>query len=140
MHGMLDGWFHRQHQDQAFATMRKKRNAAMAMMMEGSVGHGPEDKDATWEFIIEFCKAAIRIRLNEDGNLKPVKIESCWLEKFMTPSGKGSSCWRLLPIQNLRETSPLLIGFPMQILPRFGKPTEIPNLINPNKGINHDEK
>jgi len=79
MHGMRDDWFKKHHQDEAVATMRKKRNAAMGMMMEGSVGHAPVNKETTWSFIVEFCKAAIRVRLGEDGTLKPVNINSGWL-------------------------------------------------------------
>jgi len=79
MHGMLDDWFHRNDQDKAVATMRKKRNAAMAMMLEASVGHSPVNEAKTWEFIVEYCKAAMRIRLGDNGRLKPLKIESGWL-------------------------------------------------------------
>lgn len=79
MHGMLDDWFHRHGQDQTVANMRRKRDAAMAMMLEGSVGHGPVNAETTWAFIVEFCKAAMRIRLGRDGKLRPVNIESGWL-------------------------------------------------------------
>jgi len=59
--------------------LRKQRNAPVAMMLEGNVSHGPVDPTATWEFIVEFCKAAMRIRLGKDSELRPVVIEKGWI-------------------------------------------------------------
>ncbi len=80
MHGQIDQ-FVNAGQEQTVKNLRKDRNAALAMMMEGNVGHGPVDKgqNATWTFIVQFCEAAMRIRLNDDGTLKPVIIENGWL-------------------------------------------------------------
>jgi hypothetical protein len=80
MHGLIDPFF-KNGQEQTVKNLRKERNAALAMMIEANVAHGAVDKDqnATWEFIIQFCEAAMRIRLNQDGTLKPVVIEQGWL-------------------------------------------------------------
>ncbi|WPJ96242.1 hypothetical protein SH580_00815 [Coraliomargarita algicola] len=79
MCGTADKYLLRSRQDEVVAKMRQTRDAAMCVMMEGGVGHGPADADATWEFITEYLKAAMRIRLAEDGTLKPVDIEAGWL-------------------------------------------------------------
>ncbi|MCM2371806.1 hypothetical protein [Aporhodopirellula aestuarii] len=79
MCGTIDKYLLRSRQDQVVAKMRETRNAAMCVMMEGGVGHGPADADSAWELITEFCKAAMRVRLGEDGTLKPIDIESGWL-------------------------------------------------------------
>lgn len=47
--------------------------------VESGVGHSPADGEATWEFITEFLRAAMRVRLNADGSLKPIAIEQGWL-------------------------------------------------------------
>jgi dienelactone hydrolase len=79
MCGTIDKYFLAARQDQVVATLRKECNAAMNIMMEADVGHSPADADSTWLFITDFLKAAMRIRLNEDGTLKPVEIEKGWL-------------------------------------------------------------
>ena len=80
MHGNLDP-FVKKNQEQTIKNLRKNRNAPIAMMMEGNVSHRPVEKNenATWDFIIQFCEAALRVRLNDDGTLKPVVIEQGWL-------------------------------------------------------------
>ncbi len=78
MHGHKDRWLEN-GQEQIVKRLRRERNAAVAMMLEANVGHGPVDADATWEFIAAFCEAAMRVRLNEDGSLKPVTIKNGWL-------------------------------------------------------------
>lgn len=80
MHGQLDK-FADNGQQQTIKNLRKERNAAAGLMMEAYTGHGPveKDHDATWDFIIAFCEAAMRTRLNEDGSLRPVDIETGWL-------------------------------------------------------------
>lgn len=80
MHGGIDPFF-KNGQEPTVKRLRQERNAALAMMLEGNVAHGPVDKEqnATWDFIAAFCEAAMRIRLNEDGTLKPVVIEQGWL-------------------------------------------------------------
>ena len=78
MHGHMDQWL--EHgQEGIVKHLRSARNAPVAMMLEGNVGHGPVNPAATWEFIVEFCKAAMRIRLGDDNQLRPVKIEQGWL-------------------------------------------------------------
>ena len=79
MCGTSDKYLRNSRQDKVVAKLRKERNAAMNVMMEGGVGHAPADQVATWEFITEFLKAAMRVRLAEDGSLKPVDIKSGWL-------------------------------------------------------------
>jgi pimeloyl-ACP methyl ester carboxylesterase/predicted lactoylglutathione lyase len=77
--GEVDSYFTTHRQDLAVQSMRSTRDAAMGMMVEGGLAHGMPDADATWTFVVEFCKAAMRIRLNEDGSLNPVNIETGWL-------------------------------------------------------------
>lgn len=79
MCGTADKYLKNARQDRVVANLRKTRNAAMCVMMEGGVGHAPADQDSTWVFITEFLKAAMRVRLAEDGTLNPVSIESGWL-------------------------------------------------------------
>ena len=88
MHGRLDGWL-KHKQDETVQNMRKYRNAAMCMMMEGNVGHGPVNKETTWEFIVEFCTAAMKARLSEGNTLKPVDINSGWLGAIYDPKGEN---------------------------------------------------
>ncbi len=80
MHGLIDPFF-KNGQEETIKNLRKDRNAPLALMLEANVAHGPVDKDqnATWDFIAAFAEAAMRIRLNEDGTLKPVVIENGWL-------------------------------------------------------------
>ncbi len=79
MLGTVDKYFLNGRQDETVKEMRKTRNAAMSTMMEAGVGHGPVDVDIVWEFVVGFCKAAMRVRLGDDGELKPIKIEDGWL-------------------------------------------------------------
>jgi hypothetical protein len=80
MHGVIDPFF-KNGQVETVKNLRQERNAPLAMMLEANVAHWPVDKDqnATWDFIAAFCEAAMRIRLNNDGTLKPVIIEQGWL-------------------------------------------------------------
>ncbi|MEJ0086745.1 MAG: hypothetical protein WDO72_13745 [Pseudomonadota bacterium] len=80
LHGLIDPFF-KNGQEETVKHLRQERNAAMAMMLEANVAHDPVDKgqDATWDFIAAFSEAAMRIRLNDDGTLKPVFIENGWL-------------------------------------------------------------
>lgn len=80
LHGLIDPFFEN-GQEETVKHLRQERNAAMAMMLEANVAHDPVDKgqDATWDFIAAFSEAALRIRLNDDGTLKPVVIENGWL-------------------------------------------------------------
>jgi len=80
MHGNIDP-FAKNGQEQTIKNLRANRNAPIALMMEGNVAHSPVEKEqiATWDFIAAFCEAAMLIRLNEDGSLKPVALEQGWL-------------------------------------------------------------
>jgi hypothetical protein len=78
MHGQKDQWLDH-GQEQIVKHLRGARDAPVTMMLEGNVGHGPVNPAATWEFIVEFCKAAMRVRLGEGGQLRPVVIEQGWL-------------------------------------------------------------
>lgn len=94
MHGQLDKWLDN-GQELAVKDLRSQRNAPVAMMLEGNVGHGPVDPVATWEFIVDYCRALLRTRLNEDGSLRPVVIEEGWLGGLYDRSIGGQ---QLLPI------------------------------------------
>lgn len=80
LHGMIDPFF-KNGQEQTVKHLRQERNAAMAMMIEANVAHGPVDKDqnATWDFIAAFAEAVMRTRINDDGSIRPMVIESGWL-------------------------------------------------------------
>lgn len=94
MHGQLDKWLENGH-EQAVKDLRSQRNAPVAMMLEGNVGHGPVDPVATWEFIVDYCKALLRTRLNDDGSLRPAVIEDGWLGGLYDRQAGGQ---QLLPI------------------------------------------
>ncbi|MGJ8643914.1 MAG: hypothetical protein ACSHX9_10935 [Luteolibacter sp.] len=79
MLGTVDKYFLNGRQDDTVKELRKTRDAAMCSLLEAGVGHGPVDPDIVWEFVVEFCKAALRVRLGDDGELKPIKIEDGWL-------------------------------------------------------------
>ncbi|MGJ8656599.1 MAG: hypothetical protein ACSHX6_09105 [Akkermansiaceae bacterium] len=79
MLGTVDKYFLNGRQDETVKEMRKTRDAAMNTMLEAGVGHGPVDPDIVWEFVVEFCKAAMRARLGDDGKLKLIKIEAGWM-------------------------------------------------------------
>jgi hypothetical protein len=76
LHGQLDQWFEN-GQEAAFRHLRSKRNAPVTMMVEGNVGHGPVDLDATWELIVSFCEACLRLRGVQD--LREVNPAEGWL-------------------------------------------------------------
>lgn len=76
LHGLRDKFF--TGQEQTVDMLRSQRNAAVCMTMEPFVSHWPADREATYDFIHEFCEACLRIRMNDDG-LKPVDINSGWL-------------------------------------------------------------
>jgi hypothetical protein len=63
------------------------------------VGHGPVDagQNATWRFIVEFCEAAMRIRLKDDGTLKPVDIEQGWLGAIYDRAQGGQQTLAIAP-------------------------------------------
>lgn len=78
LHGHLDDWL-KHGQEQAVRDLRRQRNAPVAMMLEGEVGHGPEDTPATWRFVCDYYRTLLRTRLNADGSLRPVVIKEGWL-------------------------------------------------------------
>lgn len=99
MHGHLDEWLEN-GQEQAVKDLRRLRNAPVAMMLEGNVGHGPIDPEGTWQFIVDFCKSLLRTRLNADGTLRPAVIEEGWLGGYYDRSAGGQ---QLLPIAPYAE-------------------------------------
>lgn len=96
MHGHKDQWLDH-GQEETVKRLRRERNAPVAMMLEANVGHGPVDPDATWAFITNFCEAAMRIRLNEDGSLKPVEIKNGWLGETYDRSEGGQQDLTVAP-------------------------------------------
>jgi pimeloyl-ACP methyl ester carboxylesterase len=100
MHGQLDALLDKHSQDKGVMEMRRTRNAPVAMMLEGSVDHAPVDRDATWEFVVQFCEAAMRARLGDNGKLKPVNIEQGWLGGIYDRTKAGQ---QLLPIAPFAE-------------------------------------
>lgn len=99
MHGHLDDWL-KHGQERTVKRLRSERQAPVAMMLEGNVGHGPANPDATWTFIVQFCEAVMRHRLQPDGSLKPVDIESGWLGGIYDREVAGQ---QLLPIAPYKE-------------------------------------
>jgi hypothetical protein len=89
MVGTADGYFNPEYdptggrrgsrQDTTVYSLRQNHNAPVNIMVEGGVAHHPKDHEATWGFIFEYLRAAMRIRLAEDGTLKNINIESGWL-------------------------------------------------------------
>lgn len=79
MLGTVDKYFVNGRQDETVKELRRTRDGAICTMMESGVGHGPVDSDIVWEFVVEFCKATLRVRLADDGELKPIQIEDGWL-------------------------------------------------------------
>lgn len=96
MHGHLDQWLEN-GQEEAVKNLRRQREAPVAMMLEAHVGHGPVDRDATWAFIVEFCKAAMRVRLNDDGTLRPIEIEQGWLGELYNRGIGGQQDLNIAP-------------------------------------------
>ena len=73
MHGMKDIFF--KGQEKTIDMLRNKRDAAVCMTMDPFVAHWPADRNATYDFIFEFCEACLRTRMNK----KAVDIKSGWL-------------------------------------------------------------
>ncbi len=99
LHGQLDKYFEN-GQEAAFRHLRSVHNAPVAMMVEGNVGHGPLDTEATWEFIVAFCEACMRLRLGSDSRLHPVQPASGWLGGCYDRAAGGP---QLLPVNPYPE-------------------------------------
>jgi hypothetical protein len=99
MHGQLDDWL-KHGQEQAVKDLRRNRNAPVAMMLEGEVGHGPNDTPATWSFICDYYRTLLRWRLQDDGSLRPVAIEEGWLGDCYDRTAGGN---QLLPVAPYSE-------------------------------------
>lgn len=97
MLGTVDKYFINGRQDETVKELRQTRDAAMSTMMEAGVGHGPVDADLVWEFVVEFCKAALRVRLADDGTLKPIKIEDGWLGALYDLESGGRQVLEIAP-------------------------------------------
>jgi len=96
LHGQLDEWFNN-GQEAAFLHLRSKLNAPVTMMVEGNVGHGPIDMDATWEFIVAYCEACMRLRLGGGQGLREVLLSEGW---------RGARYNRAIGGQQLLEVAP----------------------------------
>ena len=103
MLGSIDKYLLRSRQDTVVAHMRKTRNAAMCAMMEGGIGHGPSDVDATWAFITEFYKSAMRLRLADDGTLKPIQIDHGWLGEIYNFEEGGRQLLDIASYENFTD-------------------------------------
>jgi len=66
-------------QDTVVYNLRENYDAPMNIMVEGGIGHAASNLTATWEFIYEFYRAAMRVRLADDGTLKSANISAGWL-------------------------------------------------------------
>jgi len=99
MHGQLDEWF-KNGQEAAFQHLRAARNAAVTMMVEGNVGHGPVDLDATWEFIVAYCSACMRLRLGGDRGLRAVVSSEGWLGACYNRAVGGHQLLEVAPVGN----------------------------------------
>lgn len=99
MHGLKDKFF--QGQEQTVDMLRSKRNAAVCMTMEPFVSHWPADREATYNFIYEFCEACLRIRMNDNG-LKPVDIKSGWLGARYDNSKGGAQKLEVAPYADFK--------------------------------------
>ncbi len=126
MHGMIDPFF-KNGQTPTITNLRKERNAPLAMMVEANVAHGPVDKDqnATWDFITAFSEAAMRIRLNDDGTLKPVVIEQGWLGAIYDQSQGGQQELTIAPYAEFKGDRSTANWFPdkkfAETWQRYGK-------------------
>jgi hypothetical protein len=126
MHGQIDPFSHN-GQEQTIKNLRKERNAPIALMMEGNVAHGPVDRDknATWAFIIQFCEAAMRIRLNPDGTLRPVVIEQGWLGANYDRSQGGQQELAIAPYVEFKGDRSIANWLPdrqfAEVWQRYGK-------------------
>lgn len=96
MHGQLDQWLDH-GQEFAIKSLRAERNAPVAMMIEGNVGHGPVDTTATWEFVVDFYQAALATRLTSDGKIRPVDMQSGWLGDTYDRSRGGQQLLHVAP-------------------------------------------
>lgn len=104
MHGLIDDFF-KNGQEETVKHLRQERNAAMAMMLEANVKHAPAEKngDATWDFIAAFSEAAMRVRLNPDGSLKPVNIQQGWLGATYDRAAGGQQKLSIAPYTEFPE-------------------------------------
>ncbi|MGJ8672685.1 hypothetical protein [Rubritalea sp.] len=102
MLGTVDKYFLNGRQDETVKEMRQTRNAAMNTMMEAGVGHGPVDNDIVWEFVVEFCKAAMRARLGQNGELLPIKIEDGWLGATYDVEAGGRQLLEIAPCADFK--------------------------------------
>lgn len=103
MHGLIDPFF-KNGQEPTVTQMRQQRDAALAMMLEANVAHGPVDREqnATWDFIAAFSEAALRTRLNQDGTLRPVVIERGWLGATYDKAQGGQQKLTIAPYEEFK--------------------------------------
>lgn len=93
MLGGKDNWLKKYRQDITAELLIKERKAPLTVMLEASVGHGPVNNETTWLFIVEYCKAVIEERLNDDGSLKLLQRKDGWLgEAYPYKQLDGHKC------------------------------------------------
>lgn len=99
MHGNQDSYFD-QGQTQAVESLRRERQAPIALLVDGESGHWPRNREHTFSLVLAFCESCLRIRLaatdeidsDENDNveidsnktwnrseLQPAAIQSGWL-------------------------------------------------------------
>lgn len=126
LHGLIDP-FLKNGQEATVKHLRQERNAPLALMLEGNVAHGPVDKDqnATWDFIAAFAEAAMRIRLNADGTLRPVVIEQGWVGANYNVSQGGQQELAIAPYAEFKGDRAIANWLPDQtfaeVWQRYGK-------------------
>lgn len=131
MHGNIDN-FANNGQEQTIKNLRQERNAAVGLMMEAYVGHGPVDEgqNATWDFIIAYCEAAMRTRLNEDGSLRPVVIEDGWLGAHYDRAKGGMQALEIAPYAEFSGDQSTANWFPDEL---FARAWQRYGLVDPRK-------
>ena len=81
MHGQKDKLF--VDQDRTVATLRSERNAPVSLLVAGDAAHWPADRPKTYEMVIAFAEACLRVRapqgLAPGRPLAPVQVSGGWL-------------------------------------------------------------
>jgi hypothetical protein len=89
MHGLIDPFFIYGQKETVLDLWAERDGACAAARTQrpdhfgdrAQRGPFPVDRgqNATWDFIAAYCEAAMRVRLKDDGGLKPVALEDGWL-------------------------------------------------------------
>ena len=110
--GSVDKYFLNSRQDEVVKDLRKTRQAAISTMLESGVGHGPADHDRNWEFLVEFYKAAMKLRLGANGKLKPVVIDEGWLGETYDVEKGGRQLLDIAPYAEFKGDKSTANWFP----------------------------